>query len=168
MHWFIITLAAIIASTRVATAAPVDYHREIRPILMRHCCQCHGAKKQKSMLRLDSAKTIQKGGSLGPAIVAGNSAESLLYQVITDTSNTIVAMPPETDPPEKTKPLSKKQIDLIKRWIDEGARFKIKRAGEMEDGDAENTGCVTSALPKIYLRVPLALPMLVADLSPPL
>ncbi|MDB6004820.1 MAG: hypothetical protein JWR15_1807, partial [Prosthecobacter sp.] len=46
-------LAVLILLTSSALAAPVDFIREVRPILQKHCYSCHGEKKQKSGLRLD-------------------------------------------------------------------------------------------------------------------
>ena len=57
-----------------AAAAPVDFVHDVRPILDRHCIECHGEKKQKSGLRLDVKAAAFKGGDgEGPAIVAGNA-----------------------------------------------------------------------------------------------
>ena len=55
-----------------------DFARDIRPLLERHCVECHGPKKQKGELRLDVRASALKGGHDGPAVVApGNSAASL-------------------------------------------------------------------------------------------
>ena len=48
-------------------AAPVDYLREVKPLLTEHCYKCHGASQQKSELRLDTAAFALKGGENGPA-----------------------------------------------------------------------------------------------------
>jgi len=63
-------------------AAPVDYLREIRPLLSQNCYQCHGASQQKHGLRLDTAALAVKGGEHGPAILPGRSDASLLVQVL--------------------------------------------------------------------------------------
>jgi len=96
---------------------PVDYLKQIKPLLRKHCVECHGAKKQQSGLRLDTAAAAIKGGDRGPAIVPGKSKESLLIEAITGSSENVEQMPLE-------KPaLSKKEIALFKRWIDSGAEF---------------------------------------------
>ncbi|HEY2251691.1 MAG TPA: PSD1 and planctomycete cytochrome C domain-containing protein, partial [Planctomycetaceae bacterium] len=97
-------------------ARAVDYAADIKPLLARHCTSCHGAEKQKSGLRLDSAAAASKGGDSGPAIEPGKSAESLLIQAVTGAEG-IAAMPPKGQPP-----LSPEEIALFKAWIDQGAK----------------------------------------------
>lgn len=92
----------------------VDYVREIKPILVRHCTSCHGALKQKNSLRLDTVAALRRGGSAGPAIEAGHAADSLLVEAITGADG-VAKMPPEGDP------LTAAQIDLTRKWIDAGA-----------------------------------------------
>ncbi len=105
----------LLGSTSAHAADPVDYVRQIKPILAKHCYACHGSKKQESGLRLDTAALAIKGGESGPAIVPGNSAESLLIQAVTG-SDLVDRMP------LKGKPLDEAQIDLLKTWIDQGAK----------------------------------------------
>ena len=62
-----VILAATVAS---AQDASVDYGRDIKPILRERCYACHGALKQESGLRLDTAASLLKGGESGPAVVA--------------------------------------------------------------------------------------------------
>lgn len=93
----------------------VDYTRNIKPILQKHCISCHGAKKQESGLRLDSAKSLMKGGDRGPALMAGNSDESLIIQSLIGEGDV------SEMPFEETK-LADKQIALFRRWIDQGAK----------------------------------------------
>jgi mono/diheme cytochrome c family protein len=102
-----------------ATEERVDYVRQIKPLLAKNCVRCHGPEKQKSELRVDSGKALLIGGKLGPAVVAGNAEKSPLVQAILGTSNTIVAMPPTGE----GDPLSADQAALVRRWIDEGAKF---------------------------------------------
>ena len=49
----------------LAAGAPVDYLRDVKPVLAEHCCRCHGASQQKSGLRLDTAALALKGGGVG-------------------------------------------------------------------------------------------------------
>lgn len=100
----------------IRAAEPVDYLREIKPILNSRCYACHGALRQKAKLRLDTADLIRKGGRSGPALVAGNSGASVLIDAVTGR-NDVSRMPPKGE----GEPLSEKQIDVLKRWIDQGA-----------------------------------------------
>jgi mono/diheme cytochrome c family protein len=96
-------------------AEPVDYSRQIKPLLAQRCVSCHGPEKQKSSLRLDSAASILKGGNSGPAVVPGKSSVSLLIQAVCGADG-VSAMPP------KGERLSTGQVALLRTWIDDGAK----------------------------------------------
>lgn len=96
----------------------VDFQKEIQPLLERNCIKCHGEKKQKSGLRLDGPTNIRKGGDSGePLFVVGNRKESHLYKVVSRTD------PDEAMPPKERDALLKEEVELIGRWIDEGAKL---------------------------------------------
>lgn len=97
-------------------ALPVDYLREVKPVLREHCYRCHGAAQQKGELRLDTAAFALQGGENGPAYIANNSADSLLIQALKGTHANISRMP------YKKLPLPAAQIETLSRWIDEGAK----------------------------------------------
>ena len=92
----------------------VDFEKQIRPILERHCVKCHGATSQKSNLRLDARHAAFKGGDNGPVINVGKSSASELLRRVTSS------VPDDRMPPEKP-PLDAGDIDLLRRWIDSGA-----------------------------------------------
>ncbi len=100
----------------IALAAPVDYLREVKPVLAEHCYRCHGASQQKAGLRLDTAAALTKGGDHGAGMVVGNSKESLLLQALRGTHAEISQMP------YKKPPLPDAQIAILARWIDQGAK----------------------------------------------
>ena len=95
----------------------VDFSAAIRPILARHCVGCHGPDKQKGGLRLDSRGLAFKGGDGGPAITPGKSSESELLE-------RLVSADPAVRMPFEKPPLSGAEIDLIRRWIDQGATWQ--------------------------------------------
>ncbi len=100
-----------------ASAAPVDFVRDVRPIFEKHCVECHGEKKQKSGFRLDVKAAALKGGDdQGPDIVPGKAEESPLIHLIS-TTNEDELMPP------KGGRLSAAEIDTLTRWINEGAAW---------------------------------------------
>ena len=107
-------LLLVAAAATARADGPVDYTRDIKPILRQHCVACHGAKVTKSKLRLDTAASAVKGGSSGPAVVPGKAAESLLIDAV--KGNGMERMP------LKRTALSAKQIALLTAWIDEGAK----------------------------------------------
>jgi hypothetical protein len=102
----------------------VDYLRDIKPLLARHCHECHGAQKQRSGLRLDSAAAIRQGGNSGPGIISGNSTASKIIKAVTGADNT-KRMPP------KEPRLTAQQIELLKAWIDQGAKSPAKELTEI-------------------------------------
>ena len=93
----------------------VDFERDVKPILQRHCFECHGAEEQESGLRLDRTDTRMLGGNSGAAIVPGKSDESLLIKAVRG-SDEIDRMPP--DGPA----VSDEDIATLVRWIDAGAQ----------------------------------------------
>jgi len=107
-----------------AVAVPVDYLREVKPLLAEHCYRCHGASQQKSGMRLDTAAFALKGGENGPGYKSGKSAESLLIQAVKGTHDDISRMP------YKKPPLANVQITTLARWIDEGAKAPADEAPE--------------------------------------
>jgi hypothetical protein len=100
---------------RLAADEPVDYLRDIKPILAKYCYGCHGAETQKSRLRLDTAALALKGGKSGPIILPGKSKESKLLKAVTGGEG-VTLMPP------REPRLNAKQIALLKAWIDQGAK----------------------------------------------
>src|SRR6187397_3751663 len=73
--------AAPIEIAEVKHEGPVDFEKEILPIFRRNCLACHSATEAQSDLTLETPQSILKGGSEGPSIVAGKSAESLLLKL---------------------------------------------------------------------------------------
>jgi mono/diheme cytochrome c family protein len=100
---------------------PVDYARDVRPILAKHCYSCHGPDEQKSGLRLDRRADALAGGDRGSAIEPGQSEDSRLIQYVTGMNDDEIIMPPEDER------LSEAQIKLLRRWIDEGAKWPEDR-----------------------------------------
>lgn len=98
----------------------VDFNRDIRPVLSNHCFQCHGPDEdsREAELRLDShtAATAKRDGDA--AIVVGDAEHSVLMQRVTSNDEEVV-MPP----PEFGKPLNGEQVELLKRWVDGGAKY---------------------------------------------
>ena len=99
------------ASTIIFGAA--DYLRDIKPVLKARCYACHGALKQKSNLRLDTAANIRKGAKAGPVATPGKINESELITRIT-SKDLEERMPPEGEP------LKSEEIAAIREWISDG------------------------------------------------
>ncbi len=95
--------------------SPLDFARDVQPILSRNCYSCHGAAAQLGGLRLDSKTTAFKGGTSGPSIKPGNASESELYRRVAGIGDQ------DRMPMGGTLPAD--QIAIVKRWIDEGAKW---------------------------------------------
>ncbi len=116
----LIVEVSIVNFAAIAFAAgPVDtpdFNHDIRPILSNHCFQCHGQDEaaRESELRLDVRSIAVETGAISP----GEIQDSELIARITSTDEDLL-MPPAT----ANKPLSKKQIEQLKKWIASGAAF---------------------------------------------
>ena len=95
-------------------APTIDYAHNIKPILDARCCSCHGPKRHKAGLRLDTARWIRKGGDGGAVIVPGSSANSILIARVSGAEG-------EARMPPAGEPLSPGEIALLRAWIDAGA-----------------------------------------------
>ena len=114
------TLAFVVlvqaAEKAPTTGKPVDFTREIKPILSNHCLACHGPDqaKRKAGLRLDVRDSAVKN-----AIKPGDAGHSeLIARIVTKEDSEV--MPPIT---AKKSRLNAEQVDLLRRWIDQGAKF---------------------------------------------
>jgi hypothetical protein len=98
--------------------AAVDFNRQVLPILAKRCFPCHGPDKAEAGLRLNSREGITDVSEYGttPA-VPGQPGESEIIARITETDDSI-RMPPEGEP------LAKAEIDLIRAWIAQGAKWE--------------------------------------------
>ena len=101
---------------RTPAATPVDYVREVKPILAARCTSCHGAIRQKAGLRLDTAEFIRRGGEGGPAVEPGESGASLLVDRVS-AADSSERMPPESE----GVPLGAAEVATLRAWIDQGA-----------------------------------------------
>lgn len=124
------------------------FEKKIRPVLVEHCYRCHSGRssKPKGGLRLDSREATRAGGDLGPAVVPGKPAESLLLQAIEYKD---LEMPPKGKLPDSV-------IAAFRLWIDRGAVDPRDTApAAEEDPDWPN---VLEARGKWWSLQPLKLP----------
>ncbi len=131
MHTFRLTSICLllISSPYLAAKDPVGdefFERDIRPILVEKCQSCHGEKKAQGGLRLLGREAILKGGERGPAIVPGKPDESLLIKAIGYADK--LKMPP-------TGKLTNAEIEKLKRWIAEGAKWSNAAKTTIATGD---------------------------------
>jgi hypothetical protein len=97
-----------------ADVARVEFfEKKVRPLLDRHCQQCHGADKRKGGLRLDSRDGVLKGGDSGPALVPGDPEKSRLVLAVRYGNETL-RMPPKAR-------LADDEIAVLTAWVKLGA-----------------------------------------------
>jgi hypothetical protein len=106
-----------------STKTGVTYATDIQPIFAKSCYPCHSAKnrKPKGKLKLDTLEDVLKGGEDGPALVAGDSAKSVIVANVAHVGDPDDYMPPPKNH-DHIEPLTKDQIGLIRAWIDQGAK----------------------------------------------
>src|SRR5437899_2077767 len=111
----------VLAAEQAATK-PVDFNRDVRPILSDNCFACHGPdeKQRQGNLRLDTKDAAFASRAGYQIIVAGDASKSRLFQRIS-AADKATRMPP----PWSGKTLTDQQIELIRRWIDERAPWLI-------------------------------------------
>ena len=97
------------------------FEQNVRPLLAEKCYSCHGDKKQKGGLRLDSLEAILKGGESGPAVVAGKPDESLIVEAIN-------FLGPEMPPNGKLSPA---KVAVLTQWVLMGTPWPWHDRGRM-------------------------------------
>ena len=120
MNRILITLSVL--GALAVQAAPLEFNRDIRPILSENCFACHGfdTKERKAKLRLDVSEAAFAKDKDGVApIIPGDPEKSLVWQRIV-TSDPDEVMPP----PDSHRQLDAKQKAILKRWIEEGAPYQ--------------------------------------------
>ena len=105
----------LLAQKKLAQNARL-FKKRIAPLLARRCLECHGWKAKKGRLDLSRKFAALRGGENGRVIVPGKAAESLLWKVV--KSNEM---------PKNRTPLSVRDKNLLRFWIDNGANWSIER-----------------------------------------
>lgn len=129
-------LTAFLLVTASTDAADDDafFESNVRPLLVKHCYECHSGTKTMGGLSLDTRAGWQKGGESGPAIVPGKPGDSLLVEAVNYGS---LEMPP----PDKGGKLTDDEIDRLTKWVAMGAhdpRVAAPKLGGMKLADAKS------------------------------
>lgn len=107
---------ALLCLPSALLAAEIDFSRDIQPILSENCYHCHGqdANERKGDLRLD----VEKEAKAAKAIVAGKSHESsLIERIFSDDPDEVMPTP------KSNRKLTAAQKQMLKQWIDQGAKW---------------------------------------------
>src|SRR3954463_7563454 len=121
MFWQLTVGVGVILCAPSAWAAegtkPVSFIGDVAPVFVKHCQGCHGAEKAKGKYRLGRFERLMKaGGRKDAPVVAGKPGASAVYRLIT-------AKDEDDRMPQKADPLPAAQVALVRRWIEEGAKF---------------------------------------------
>jgi uncharacterized membrane protein len=117
--------SGIILSAASQLNAGVDFDKQIKPLLEGKCISCHAApyksgsrtKKPKAGLRIDTREHLLKGSDDGVVLKPGDAANSSFYK------RTILPADHDDIMPPKGDPLTKAEQEILKSWIDEGAKW---------------------------------------------
>lgn len=120
------TLALGILLSWCLTSPGADFEKDVLPIFEQHCTGCHGPEKQKSDFRLDLREVAMKNGHHGTTIVPGKPEDSNVLMFVGLDQDDEMRMPP------KGAGLSREEIDILERWIADGADWPDELAGKDE------------------------------------
>ncbi len=96
---------------------PIDFHKDVAPILLGSCVACHAGKNIDGGFQVGTREAMLQGGDSGPAIVEGQSAESLLIQLVSQQD-------PDRIMPAKGPKLTAEQVGVLRAWIDQGLKWE--------------------------------------------
>lgn len=103
----------LFADQSFGQTADIDFAHDVQPILSKRCAKCHSGTQRKGGLSINSRQSLLTGGESGRVVLAGKSGDSSLIARVTATDAS-ERMPPEGEP------LTKPQIEALRRWIDAG------------------------------------------------
>lgn len=126
------TSIASTASDRIASPGPGDvrFSKAILPILQRNCLACHNQSQAKAGLSLETPGAILRGGDTGPGIIPGDSGRSLVYNAAAHRLPDLI-MPPRGNK-ARAVDLTSAELELLARWIDQGARDDLGSGTSIE------------------------------------
>ncbi|MBC8116628.1 MAG: PSD1 domain-containing protein, partial [Candidatus Saccharimonas sp.] len=137
MKHFLLLLVVSLANP-VLAAEPVQFSRDVLPVLSANCFACHGPDEHERQagLRLDVEAEAKKPRDDGSPLVPGSPDKSTLITRLTSTDPEVV-MPP----PKANRQLKPEQIETLRRWVAEGAKWQrhwsfepvVKPAGSLDD-----------------------------------
>jgi mono/diheme cytochrome c family protein len=105
-----------VASLPAPADRPIDFVRDIKPILQGSCVKCHGRGRAKGGFSLETREAMLAGGDNGPAVTPGASQASHLIALV-------AGLDPDLVMPQKGSRLKPDQIGLLRAWIDQGATW---------------------------------------------
>jgi Protein of unknown function (DUF1549)/Protein of unknown function (DUF1553)/Planctomycete cytochrome C len=99
-----------------AAARPIDFARDVKPILQVSCVRCHARGRDRGGFSIETRERLLAGGDSGDAVVPGDSAHSRLIALV-------AGLEPDVVMPQKGSRLTRDQIGVLRAWIDQGATW---------------------------------------------
>lgn len=112
-------LAAGLAMLAACSPSSVSYTNNVQPLFAKNCVECHAPGKpgfEASGLDMTSYPSLMKGGKFGPLIKPGDAFTSALNMLVEGRANPSIRMP------HGKEKLSAAQIELLKTWVNDGAK----------------------------------------------
>ncbi|MBI1784034.1 hypothetical protein HYR69_02725 [Candidatus Sumerlaeota bacterium] len=149
-----VAIGLMFTAALITADEPVAFEKDVLPIFESRCAACHfpDADELKGNLDLSTFASALKGGKSGAVIVPGRGDESLLVKLIEGKAD------PQM-PPKKFKPLKPEEIELIKKWINEGAKSDASAGPRKEIANASpaaNDGPLKKAFKGLVKSAPKA------------
>lgn len=116
-------LSLSVCLLNAADDPPVDFVRQIKPIFAERCIECHNSETLNGELNLQNRELASKKRKNGPVIAPKEPEKSMLYIVLTLPPSEQKAMPATAHRIPKT------DIQIIRRWIEEGAKWPDGKEG---------------------------------------
>ena len=123
-----ILLITTVSLIIVSCGLPVSFNKDIQPILAANCLECHdgsGEGSSASGFNVQTYDSVMSGTKFGAVIIPGSSESSTLYRMVAHKVDPKIQMPPHHDKSlasGRQEPLTSRQIELIQKWIDQGAK----------------------------------------------
>ncbi len=146
--WLAISLMVAVCPSlgRAAEALkPISYQKDVMPILTASCIGCHSPEKKKGGLDMSGFGAMVTGGQEGVAFVAGQPDKSKLITMVSG---------PEPEMPDKGDKLTAAQVEILKRWVAEGAKDDSPVA-VVKEGPAGEPGPSPLSQPPKYASLPV-------------
>ncbi|MEC9096675.1 MAG: DUF1549 domain-containing protein, partial [Planctomycetota bacterium] len=120
------------------------FETEIQPLLTNKCADCHTGDNPKGGLKLGALIDLYRGGTSGPILVPGNAQKSFLFHITASG---------EMPPADYSPPLSNNELELLRHWIDGGAKaeMEIDLSSLQQDTKSEHWAFQTLQPPKMAL-----------------
>jgi hypothetical protein len=115
---FLLLIPAVTFAAELPPAAnrPVDFVKDIKPLIESSCIKCHAKGKDSGGFSLETRETFLKGGDTGPAVELGHGMKSLIVELVAGTD-------PDNVMPQRGKRWTPEQVGLLRAWIDQGAKW---------------------------------------------